>query len=148
MNAIVQHHSRASDRRTVAIVGGGLSGSLFALKLSTEKPDWKILLVEEALHPGRGLAYGACAPHHLLNVPVKRMEVGLRPPFTDWLRHRPSLLIDALDESGGKPEGAYVPRQLFGDYIQQQTEKALRRTLRLVQSRAVAIAPDSSPASC
>lgn len=132
----------AKDRRTVAVIGGGFSGSLFALKLSAAKPDWKILLVEDALHPGRGLAYGACAPQHLLNVPVHRMEVGLEPRFADWLRQRTGLLAEALDESGGKLADAYVSRQLFGDYIQQLTGEALRRDgLHLVQSKAVAVSP-------
>jgi uncharacterized NAD(P)/FAD-binding protein YdhS len=140
---MAQHLSQAQDRKVVAIIGGGLSGSLFALKLSAAKPDWKILLVEEALHPGRGLAYGACGPQHLLNVPVSRMEVGLQPRFADWLRHRPGLLADALNESDGSLEDAYVPRQLFGDYIQQQTTEAFRRGLRLVQNKAIAISPDT-----
>ncbi|HWU54557.1 MAG TPA: FAD/NAD(P)-binding protein [Rhizomicrobium sp.] len=142
MNAMAERFSRGG--RTVAVVGGGFSGSLFALKLSTARPDWKILLVEEALHPGRGLAYGACAPHHLLNVPVHRMEVGLEPRFSDWLRQRPGLLAEALDESRGTLADAYVSRQLFGDYVQQLTGEALRRgDLHLVQSKAVAVAPGS-----
>lgn len=138
--------SRIKDTRTVAVIGGGLSGSLFALKLSAAKPDWKILLIEEVLHPARGLAYGACGPQHLLNVPASRMEVGLQPAFVDWLRQRPALLREALDESGGRLEEAYVPRQLFGDYMEQQLAGALRRKdgrLRLVQNRAVALSRDS-----
>ena len=143
MDTLVKQLSHARDRKIVAVVGGGLSGSLFALKLSAAKPDWKILMVEEALHPGRGLAYGACGPQHLLNVPVTRMEVGLQPPFADWLRQRPGLLADALDESGGRLGEAYVPRQLFGDYIQQQITEALRQGLRLVPSRAIAVSQNS-----
>lgn len=140
MNAMAEQFSRGG--RTVAVIGGGLSGSLFALKLSAARPDWKVLLIEEALHPGRGLAYGACAPQHLLNVPVHRMEVGLEPRFADWLRQRPGLLAEALDESGGKLADAYVSRQLFGDYIQQLTGEALRRNgLQLVQGKAVAVSP-------
>jgi len=140
---MVKHLTQAQERKVVAIIGGGLSGSLFALKLSTARPDWKILLVEEVLHPGRGLAYGACGPQHLLNVPVSRMEVGLQPRFSDWLRHNPELLVDALDESDGKLEEAYVPRQLFGNYIQQLTTQALRQGVRLVQNKAIAISPDT-----
>src|ERR1700742_2051479 len=104
--AMAKHLTQAQERKVVAIIGGGLSGSLFALKLFAARPDWKILLVEGALHPGRGLAYGACGSQHLLNVPVSRMEVGLQPRFSDWLRNNPELLEDALDESGGKLEEA------------------------------------------
>jgi uncharacterized NAD(P)/FAD-binding protein YdhS len=139
-----QHFSSRKKCKTVAVVGAGFSGSLFALKLSAAQPDWKILLVEEALRPGRGLAYGACGPHHILNVPVSRMEVGLEPRFSDWLRQRPAQLADALDESGGKLSDAFVPRQLFGDFMQQRMAEALARDhIRLVQSRAIAISPDA-----
>jgi len=109
----------------VAIIGGGFTGSLFALKLASACPDWTITLIEDHAHPGRGLAYGACGPHHLLNVPVSRMEVGLRPAFAEWLGGRPGLLAEALEESEGVLDAAFVPRQLFGDYIAQRLSEAL-----------------------
>src|SRR5213592_2626454 len=105
---------------TVAVVGGGFTGSLFALKLASARPDWTITLVEMRTHPGRGLAYGACKLHHLLNVPVSRMEVGLQPTFAKWLGGRLSLFGEALEESEGTLESAFVPRQLFGDYMEQR----------------------------
>ncbi len=111
--------------RTVAVIGAGFTGSLFALKLAQARADWTILLVEARQDCGRGLAYGACAPQHILNVPVSRMEVGLEPGFGDWLRARPGQLSEALAESGGVLADAFVPRQLFGDYIQQQLQSAL-----------------------
>jgi uncharacterized NAD(P)/FAD-binding protein YdhS len=69
----------------VVVIGGGLSGALLALKLRARCPNWHCLLVDTSGRPGRGTAYGACAPYHLLNVPVKRLEVGLAPSFGDWL---------------------------------------------------------------
>ena len=132
----------AGAQRTVAVIGGGVSGGLFAAKLSAAQPNWKVLLIEDALHPGRGLAYGACGPHHLLNVPVSRMEVGLAPRFSDWLHRHPDLPAAALEESGGQQADAYVPRQLFGDYLQQRIGDELIHGgsgLRHVQGRAVAL---------
>lgn len=105
--------------RRVAVIGGGFAGTLFALKLAAAQPDWIIFLVESRAHAGRGLAYGACKPQHLLNVPAARMETGLQPAFVDWLRGRPALLREALNESRGRLADAYVPRQLFGDYMEQ-----------------------------
>jgi uncharacterized NAD(P)/FAD-binding protein YdhS len=109
---------------TVIVVGGGFSGSLFALKLSRAWPKARIMLIERAKRAGRGLAYGACTPDHLLNVPVSRMEVGL-DSFEDWLatRHRAEL-ADALEESGHDLTSAFVQRELFGDYVEDHVSRS------------------------
>lgn len=106
--------------RTIAIVGAGFSGALLAMKLTRLKPDWRILLVEEKTWAGRGLAYGACSPSHLLNVPVTRMETGLKPAFADWLDKRRGALAEALTESGGDLGAAFVPRALWGAYMTER----------------------------
>lgn len=110
-------------RRTLAIVGGGFSGALLALKLVALRPDWRVVLIDPSNRPGRGLAYGACAPSHLLNVPVARMEAGLTPPFGDWLAGRPEM-AEALAESGGEMSAAFSSRELWGQYLQQQVAAA------------------------
>src|ERR1700676_5440333 len=73
--------------KTVVIVGGGFSGAIFGLKLHRKCPDWRIVIAEPKKSFGRGVAYGACSPDHLLNVPVSRMEIGLVPSFADALQH-------------------------------------------------------------
>ncbi len=110
--------------RTVAVVGGGLSGTVFALKLHKARPDLRVVIVEEHRRAGRGLAYGACSPNHLLNVPVSRMETGLAPRFIDWLAERPDAITDALEESGGDLSSAFVPRALFGLYLEARLAEA------------------------
>src|SRR3990167_8274415 len=110
-------------RRTLAVVGGGFSGALLALKLTRARPDWRVVLVEASSRPGRGLAYGACAPSHLLNVPVARMEAGLSPAYGDWLAGRAEM-AEALAESGGEMSAAFSPRELWGQYLQQQVAAA------------------------
>ena len=85
--------SEAPAGHTVAVIGGGLSGALFALKLSATRPDFRVVIIEATRRIGRGLAYGACAPQHLLNVPISRMEVGLKPGFADWLEGNPDAAV-------------------------------------------------------
>jgi uncharacterized NAD(P)/FAD-binding protein YdhS len=119
---------RAPSRRavsTVAVVGGGFSGTLFALKLARQRADLRIYLIEKNALPGRGLAYGACSPFHLLNVPVNRMEVGLAPAFAEWLVQKKVDLSDALAESGGDLASSFVSRQLFGDYLEERLQASL-----------------------
>ncbi len=75
-----------AQSKTIAIVGGGFAGSLFALKVTAARPDFRVVLIERGARHGRGLAYGPCDAYHLLNVPVPRMELGLKPGFAEWLR--------------------------------------------------------------
>lgn len=109
--------------RAVAIVGGGFSGSLLALKLASARPDWRVILIEHARTAGRGLAYGACSPTHLLNVPVSRLETGLTPRFDDWLRAHGGM-EEALAESGGDLSAAFAPRAAMGAYLSERLAEA------------------------
>ena len=113
---------------TVAVIGGGMSGALFGLKLAAARPDFRVIVIEATRRIGRGLAYGACSPQHLLNVPISRMEVGLTPGFADWLQGNPNAeeaLATGLEESGGDLPGVFVPRALFGAYLEERLEAAL-----------------------
>src|SRR5580698_7123307 len=101
--------------KTVVIVGGGFSGAIFGLKLHLKCPGWRIVIVERNRRLGRGIAYGACGPAHLLNVPVTRMEIGLTPSFADWLQQRRNSIAEALVESELDLNAAFVPRRLFGE---------------------------------
>ncbi len=111
--------------KTVVIVGGGFSGATFGLKLHRRCPGWRVIIAEPKKNLGRGIAYGACGPDHLLNVPVARMEIGLTPTFADWLAHRRGSLAEALVESGLSLGAAFVPRRLFGDYLEERVNEAL-----------------------
>ncbi len=111
--------------KTVVIVGGGFSGATFGLKLHRRCPEWRIVIAEPKKRLGRGVAYGACGPDHLLNVPVARMEIGLTPGFADWLQQRRGSLAEALVESGLDLGAAFVPRRLFGDYVEERVKEAL-----------------------
>ena len=127
--------------RTVAIIGGGFSGTLLALKLTAARPGWRILLIDPVVRPGRGLAYGACEPYHLLNVPAHRMETGLTPPFQDWLAGAGHHLDEALVEADGVLADAFLPRGLLGDYLQERLEAACGEDagLRTIRGEAVAL---------
>jgi uncharacterized NAD(P)/FAD-binding protein YdhS len=123
--------------RNIVVVGGGFTGALFAVKMAKARPLDRIVLVERDRRPGRGVAYGACSPEHLLNVPVERMEVGLLPRFADWL-----LAGGHVDIQSAKLSATFVPRVLFGDYLEMQVRQALSPAsdcgLHLVRGEVVA----------
>lgn len=106
------------DTRTVAIVGGGFSGALLALRLAGRPGIGRVRLIERNRRVGVGLAYGACADHHLLNVPVERLEVGLQPRFADWLTAQPDF---AATSSVAE---TFAPRALYGRYIEERIAAA------------------------
>ena len=109
----------------IVIVGGGFAGAILALKLARARPQDSIRLVERRRRAAVGLAYGACSPQHLLNVPVSRMELGLSPSFSSWLETCGADLSDAVDEAHGRLADAFVPRALFGRYMEERLAQDL-----------------------
>jgi uncharacterized NAD(P)/FAD-binding protein YdhS len=99
----------------VAIVGGGFSGTMLAVQLL--RRGARVTLIERARPPGRGLAYGAADPIHLLNVRAGNMSAYPDDPghFARWL-------------AGGGVENSaptFAPRRLYGDYVEEQLAGAL-----------------------
>lgn len=115
-----------------AVVGGGLSGALQAIHLIREGAR-RVVLIERARIPGRGVAYGTDRPEHLLNVPARRMSAFPDDPdhFVRWYAGR----------CGGGGED-YAPRMLFGDYMVERLRDAGER-LEIVLAEAVDLAGGS-----
>src|SRR5512137_1380398 len=55
------------------VVGGGYSGLATAMMVTAERPGTRIAIVERSPLAAPGIAFGACEPSHLLNVPAERM---------------------------------------------------------------------------
>jgi uncharacterized NAD(P)/FAD-binding protein YdhS len=123
--------------RTYAIVGAGFSGMAVAVQLLKRlREPARVVLVNRSLSFGRGLAYGTNSPSHLLNVPAGRMSMdpGDEAGFVDFLRSR------GLPYKGGD----FVPRSLYGDYLERcllraQSHAAEGVRLELVESEALAL---------
>jgi uncharacterized NAD(P)/FAD-binding protein YdhS len=103
--------------RTYAIVGAGFSGMAVAIQLLQGlKGPARVCLINRSLSFGRGLAYGTNSPSHLLNVPAGRMSIDpdQETGFIDYLKGR------------GLPyrAGDFVPRSLYGDYLERSLLRA------------------------
>jgi uncharacterized NAD(P)/FAD-binding protein YdhS len=96
---------------TIAIVGGGVSGSLTAYHLVQNAPNARVLVIEPKAALGLGLAYSTPSHEHLLNVPAGKISALPDQPqhFVDWLdaNYEPSFRADE-----------FAPRAIFGRYIQ------------------------------
>jgi uncharacterized NAD(P)/FAD-binding protein YdhS len=104
--------------RTIAIVGGGFSGTVVAahlLRLSYWKP-LRVVLVERTGDFGRGAAYARSSYPYVLNVPAGRMSGSSRDPM-EFLRF-------ARPRQPGATSDDFLPRSLFGDYLQSLLREA------------------------
>lgn len=102
--------------KTIAIVGGGFSGSALAINLLRRaRGSLRILLIERKPPFGGGVAYGTKSPDHRLNVPADKMGLWPDEPehFARWLRehHEQEGVPDTFDERG------FLPRRLYGAYV-------------------------------
>ena len=104
----------------IAIIGGGLSGTLLAhYLLQEDKFPLTVYLFEKDYHQlSRGIAYRASTEGQLLNVPAGRMSLHNHQPddFYKWLCAHVSKEI--------QPE-EFVPRSLFGTYLKEVFQKSI-----------------------
>jgi len=128
----------------IAIIGAGFSGSLLAVQLLKRVlPNGRVYLIEKNAQFGGGLAYSTGNAHHLLNVRASRMSAFVDEPdhFTNWLRRRDNSQ-PAI--TAPKSVDTFVPRQLYGAYIQDLLgneiwQSGRGRNLHLVPDEATAI---------
>lgn len=104
----------APRRWRIAIIGGGVAGSLAAITLAGLPQTQSIAIFDRAGAFGRGLAYSAEANWHRINVPAYKMG-GLSDDdpdgFAEWLSG--TGWADNLRDFSE----SFVPRRAYGDYI-------------------------------
>jgi len=129
----------------VAIIGSGFSGSLLAVQLLRRfLPGGRVYLIEKNAKFGGGLAYSTGNPNHLLNVRAGRMSAFADEPghFVSWLRNHVKAKGEA--EAHWSSSDQFVPRRLYGAYIQDLLGNEIWQTgngrnLYLVSDEAVAL---------
>lgn len=111
---------------TIAIIGGGLSGTLTAIHLLKDATaGTTVYLIEpDRYRMNRGVAYSSQLPFQPLNVPASAMSLFPDQPldFYTWLTARAphysrqiSLPVQATD---------FIPRTIFGDYLKARLQEA------------------------
>jgi uncharacterized NAD(P)/FAD-binding protein YdhS len=132
-------------QQTIAVIGAGFSGTLLALHLMRQcAPQIRVVLAERNAQFGRGTAYATGNSSHLLNVPASKMSAFQARPedFLEWLQTRPP---EELGDVTPSPT-TFVPRSLFGRYVQDLLATEMRATvpcgrLDLVQDDVTDIEP-------
>lgn len=103
----------------IAIVGAGFSGTLLASQLLRHsRQPLRLLLIDRSGRFGTGLAYGTADPAHLLNVSAGAMSAWADDPshLLRWIDLNREALADLLPS--GADASSFVPRQLYGLYLQ------------------------------
>ena len=108
----------------IVIIGGGLSGTLFALHMLRDHPGVPVALdlIEPRATLGAGLAYDTANPLLRINVSAARMALFEedRTHFDQWLRARGL----PEDPEAARPDGTLFPRRgLFGEYVAELLEQ-------------------------
>lgn len=115
-----------SSPPTIAIIGGGFSGSLVATQLLRRvSSPLNIKLIERRPEVGRGVAYGTSSSSHLLNVPAGKMSAFPDDPnhFLQWLQTQEQL--NGTPAGSGVKADTFVQRKIYGVYIQAVLEEAI-----------------------
>jgi uncharacterized NAD(P)/FAD-binding protein YdhS len=103
---------------TIAIIGGGFSGTLTALNMLRleHRSRPRVILYERGPAAGPGVAYSTRSAVHYLNVPAGNMSAWEQDPqhFVGWLQLRNPA-------AGGS---SFVTRAWYGDYLREQVEFA------------------------
>ncbi|MEP7041738.1 MAG: FAD/NAD(P)-binding protein [Dokdonella sp.] len=128
----------------IAIIGGGAAGSAVVAQFLRNAADYDyssggaVTWIVGERAPGRGVAYETVDEQHLLNVRAANMGLFADQPG-DFLNYAATRGIAA---SGGQ----FLPRSIYGDYVEATLERLLRTTRRRVtlaarSTEAVAIHP-------
>jgi hypothetical protein len=111
-----------TKNQQVAIVGFGLSGLLTFFNLvknyQSSNRKLKVTIFEKSHTAPKGVAYSTKNPNHLLNVPAIGMGVVFegREDFFEWL----------CAKGYNYQKTDFVPRQIFGIYLEEILDRALK----------------------
>ncbi|BDZ52087.1 hypothetical protein GCM10025867_43280 [Frondihabitans sucicola] len=140
----------SSSESSVVIVGGGAAAvfATFALRdrsAALGLPALHVTVVGREPVVGRGLAYGRAEPHHRLNSPAGKMSLSATDDeaFLRWLDRAGWRDVDGTPADAG----SYVPRRVFGDYVESQFAGLLASSpteVTFLQGEVVGILPSSA----
>jgi uncharacterized NAD(P)/FAD-binding protein YdhS len=118
-------------RKTLLIVGAGFSGTVLAANLLRSSPaaGADIVLIERNGAMGRGVAYAEHEFPYLLNVPAARLSADSRDPL-QFLHYAQARLPNVTGED-------FLPRALYGDYLQEMLCSAEREAPEKVRLQRV-----------
>jgi hydroxyacylglutathione hydrolase len=135
--------NRNLAKLTVAIIGGGFTGTVLAAQLLRKSQGAvSVILIEKAACLGQGIAYSTQCAEHLLNVRATSMSVFPDVPqhFVNWAR---------LNYDPGVSPDDYLPRQVYGRYVASVLQQEIDRCpgqIEHIHDEAISIVPSGQTA--
>ena len=127
------------ERVKIAVIGGGLSGTAFAIHLLRDHGDtpFDLQIIEPRSMLGAGLAYGTEDPAHRTNVAASLMSLFAEDParFDTWVKASGHLQADpdaTLDDGR-----IYARRNIFARYVASEFDMAVTAAARAVARHIV-----------
>jgi uncharacterized NAD(P)/FAD-binding protein YdhS len=128
--------------RRVAIIGGGAAAAALLSELLDRQPPQPLHLdwYTGGGTPARGIAYGTRSDRHLLNVRAASMSMFAAKPqgFLEFAQRGDSSIAGT----------DFLPRRLYGDYLEAEVNRALARArerghdVRVLPFAADAVVPE------
>ena len=128
--ASVFTRARLPNAPTVAIIGGGFSGTMVATQLlgraTVERLPMHLLVIDRQASFAEGPAYRTADSRHLLNVPAGNMSAWPDRPsdFYDWARARDPRVEPT----------SFLPRKLYGEYLRSRFLECAGRATDVVSA--------------
>lgn len=110
-----------TEKFSVAIIGGGFSGTLAAIYLLRARVPGVALVEREESRLARGVAYSTEDEFHLLNVAAGRMSAFADSSDAD------DFFLWAQSRDRNITSGSFAPRKLYGDYLRNALETEARK---------------------
>jgi uncharacterized NAD(P)/FAD-binding protein YdhS len=125
-------------RFSVAIIGGGFTGTTLAAQLlRCAGSSLSVVVVEKSASVGRGLAYGTKSKSLLLNVRARNMSA-----FADDPQHFRRWAQANYDSTTGP--GSFLPREVYGRYLEALLNEAASsngKRLQWIKDEATGLSP-------
>ncbi|RDI98275.1 pyridine nucleotide-disulfide oxidoreductase [Dyella solisilvae] len=118
----------------IVVIGGGAAGAAAFGELLARYEAGTVHWIVGRQAPGRGIAYGTRDDRHLLNVRAASMGV--------FAEHGEDFIQHASRQLGQVKGTDFLPRRIFGDFIQAQVGARIDAARRL--GRSFRIYPDNA----
>jgi uncharacterized NAD(P)/FAD-binding protein YdhS len=111
-------------KTSIAIIGGGYAGTILARKIIEQTVNVQITIFNSSTEISKGVAYDCNQKSSLLNVPAGKISALPEDVnhFLDWCLKHPTYKNDSRELIAG----AFLPRQLYGAYLNEVWEETVK----------------------
>lgn len=130
ISALLPTHAKESrPAPVVLIIGGGYSGAALAIRLLERRQEHlRIVVAEPRSALGSGQAYSSTDNAQRMNGPAGNFSIhpDEQTHLADWVERNAGRHDIVIPPDGA--DGLFIPRGVFGHYVQGELQKSLRKS--------------------